>query len=84
MNHREQFSLSVMSETVFNFRASCCPLGIPSAKSGEFEQHDSLRLKQLPVYSRVTRDTSIVTYVGTMGGTVRLVHHDVLVRYSCR
>ena len=61
MNHREQFSLSVMSETVFNFRALCCPPGIPSAKSGEFEQHDSLRLKQLLVYSRVTRDNSIVT-----------------------
>ena len=61
MNLREQFSLSVMSETVFNFRASCCPLGSPSAKSGEFEQHDSLRLKQLLVYSRVTRDNSIVT-----------------------
>ena len=51
MNHREQFSLSVMSETVFNFRTLCCPLGIPSAKSGEFEQHDSLRLKQPSVYS---------------------------------
>ena len=61
MNHREQFSLSVMPETVFNFRALCCPLGIPSAKSGEFEQHDSPRLKQLPVYSRATRDNSIVT-----------------------
>ena len=36
MNHRKQFSLSVTSETVFNFRTLCCPLGFPSAKSGEF------------------------------------------------
>ena len=79
MNHREQFSLSFMSETVFNFRTLCCPLGIPSAKSGEFEQHDSLRLKQLLVYSCVTRDNSTVTCGGTMGGTVRLSYCDVLV-----
>ena len=56
MNHRQQLSLSVMSETVFNFRTLFCPLGILSAKSGEFKQHDSLRLKQLLVYSCVTRD----------------------------
>ena len=53
--------LSVMSKTVFNFRALCCPLGVFFAKSGEFEKHDSLRLKQLPVYPRATRDNSIVT-----------------------
>ena len=80
MNHREQFSLSVMSETVFNSRALCCPLDILSAKSGEFELHDSVRLKQNQVYSRVTRDNSIVTYGGTMDGTVRLLHCDILVK----
>ena len=77
MNHREQFSLSVMSETVFTFRTLCCPLGIPSAKSGGFEQHDSLRLRQLLVYSCVVRDNLTVPCGGTMGGTMRLSYCDV-------
>ena len=82
MKHREQFSLSVMSETVFNFRALCCLLGVPSAKNGEFEQHDSLRLKQPFVYSCMIRDNSTEPCGSTMGGTMRLSCCDVLLS-SC-
>ena len=63
----------------FSTSEHCVVHSVSLLRKAVFEQHDSLRLKQLLVYSRVTRDNSTVTFGGTIGGTVRLSHCDVLV-----
>ena len=56
----------------FSVSEHCVVHSASLLKSGEFEQHDSLRLKQLPVYSRVTRDNSTVIFGGTIGAFIAL------------
>ena len=77
--HIENSFRSQLRLRQFSTSEHCVVHSVSLLRSGEFEQHDSLRLKQLLVYSRVTRDNSTVTFGGTIGGTVRLSHCDVLV-----